>query len=221
MVRTALAGITAVLLILVVVLPSFSEAALDRRQLGHSIKLAILVDKVMQPQANWVTEEWMVKEAAQAGFNVYSPRRGFDKPDEVKQVANWCEKYGIFFMPWMRGSLNAPEGKSAAGKRLVWASGNEQPLWSPNSDEFWDWTDRYIVDYAKLSTEKTHLIGVFLDYENYAPGREANLYSLSYDDIIMKKFADAKGIPFPKLELSQRKAWLEKQGKLKLRRSLV
>ena len=34
-----------------------------RDDLGRSVKLTILVDKVMQPQAGWVTEEWMVEEA--------------------------------------------------------------------------------------------------------------------------------------------------------------
>jgi hypothetical protein len=38
----------------------------------------ILVDKVMQPEGGWHTEEWMVAEAAAAGFNVWSPRQGND-----------------------------------------------------------------------------------------------------------------------------------------------
>lgn len=184
---------------------------IHRQDLGRSVKLTILVDKVMQPQAGWVTEEWMVKQAAEAGFNVFSPRRGHDRLDEVKQVTQWCQKYGIYHMPWMRGSLSAPDGPGADGNRLVWASGSEQPLWSINSDEFWKWTNGFIIEYAKISAQNEHLIGVFLDYENYAPGREGNLYSLSYDDVIMHDFARAKGTKLPELDLAERKSWLEKE----------
>jgi len=184
-----------------------------REDLGRSAKLTILVDKVMQPEAKWVTEEWMVKAAAEAGFNVFSPRAGYDRLDEVRQVTEWCTKYGIFHMPWMRGSLGAPAGEKADGKRVVWSGGGEQPLWSPNSDDFWEWTTRYITEYARISAQNDRLMGVFLDYENYAPGpREGNLYSLSYDDLIFEQFALSKGITLPELELAKRKTWLEEQG---------
>jgi len=188
---------------------NLSAEKIECQDLGRGVKMTILVDKVMQPQAGWATEEWIVKATAEAGFNVFSPRRGHDRLDEVRQVTEWCRKYGIYHMPWMRGSLNAPGGAEADGKRLVWASGNEQLLWSPNSDEFWSWTNRYIIEYAKISIQNNHLIGVFLDYENYAEGKEGNLYSLSYDDIIMAEFALSKGIELPELELSTRKSWLE------------
>jgi hypothetical protein len=183
-----------------------------REDLGRSEKLRIVVDKVMQPTEDWVTKEWMVKEAAEAGFNVFSPRRGHDRLEEVVEVTEWCEKYGIYHMPWMRGTLAAPDGPEADGKRVVWANGSEQPLWSVNSDEFWEWTHQYIVEYARLSAENAHLMGVFLDYENYAPGKQGNLYSLSYDDIIMGKFAEARGIELPELDLVARRGWLEEQG---------
>ncbi|HHX39957.1 MAG TPA: hypothetical protein GX715_08335 [Armatimonadetes bacterium] len=183
----------------------------SRQELGRTVKLTILVDKVMQPVEGWVTKEWMIKAAADAGFNVFSPRRGHERLQEVRDVTEWCRKYGIYHMPWMRGTLEAPKGPEADGKRVVWASGNEQPLWSPNSDEFWEWTARYIVEYAKISANNKHLMGVFLDYENYAPGKEGNLYSLSYDDVILKRFAQARGIEIPKLELGARKSWLEEQ----------
>lgn len=183
-----------------------------RDQLGREVKLRILVDKVMQPTRGWITEEWMVKEAAEAGFNVFSPRHGYDDLDKVRQVTGWCRKYGIYHMPWMRGSLEAPADAQSEGKRMLWAIG-EQLLWSPNSDEFWEWTAKYIVEYAKLSAEDPTLLGVFLDYENYAPGpRQGNLYGLSYDDVIMGKFAQHKGIELPALGPTERKPWLEAQG---------
>ncbi len=184
-----------------------------RDDLGRTVKFRILVDKVMQPEAGWVTKEWMVKETADAGFNVYCPRTGYDDLRAVRNVTRWCRKYGIYHIPWMRGTLAAPDSPESDGKRLVWANGAEQPLWSPNSDELWEWMNRYIVEYAKLSTKNRYLIGVFLDFENYAPGgKMGNCYGLSYDDIIMAKFADARGLKLPKLEPVQRKKWLEDQG---------
>ncbi len=202
--------------ILVLIVCFVSTAAIaepiNRADLGRSVKLTVLVDKVMQPTADWVTQEWMVKEAADAGFNVFSPRIGHARLDEVRRVTGWCEKYGVFHMPWMRGSLTAPEGTVADGKRLVWSSGTEQPLWSPNADEFWDWTTEYIVEYAKMSAENSHLMGVFLDYENYAPGKQGNLYALSYDTFTLGKFAEARGIALPELAPKARKPWLEEQN---------
>jgi len=185
----------------------------DLEAMGRSVKFRIVVDKVMQPVEEWTTKEWMVREAAEAGFNVFCPRAGFDRLDEVRQAADWCAKYGILYMPWMRGTLKASmDDASAAGRRLVWENGVEQPLWSPNADELWQWMTRYIVEYAKLSRSRPALIGVFLDYENYAPGRVRNAYSLSYDDAILAKFAKLRGIDLPDLPLDQRRKWLEEQG---------
>ncbi|MHB8996316.1 MAG: hypothetical protein ACYC63_13815 [Armatimonadota bacterium] len=190
---------------------AYAASLPPRDELGRSIKMTVLVDKVMQPEAKWTTEEWMLKETAEAGFNVYSPRHGFDDFAAVHRVSEWCEKYGLYHMPWMRGTLGAPAGAEADGKRLVWANGAEQALWSPNSDEFWAWTTKYIVEYARQSATDKALMGVFLDYENYAPGKQGNLYELSYDNLIMGQFAKAKGIEIPALEPAQRKAWLEEQ----------
>lgn len=179
-----------------------------RADLGRTEKLRILVDKVMQPTEGWVTKEWMVREAAEAGFNVFSPRSGHDRLDEVRQVTEWCEKYGVFHMPWMRGSLEAPRGQEADGKRVLWADGDEQTLWSPCSDEFWEWTTKYVVEYAKLSAQTDHIIGVFLDYENYWPGGQGNLYEVSYENVILEPFLKQKRMAIPELEPGARKAWL-------------
>ncbi len=189
-----------------------AAAQIAREDLGRSVKLTILVDKVMLSHTRWQMQEWMVDEAVQAGFNVISPRSGADDLDNVRRVARWCADRGIFYMPWMRGTLTAPDGPEADGKRLVWASGIEQALWSPNSDEFWRWVTDYIVEYARISAENKHLMGVFLDYENYAPGKPGNCYDLSYDDLILGRFAEARGIELPELALDARKSWLEEQG---------
>jgi len=188
---------------------SYAATLPPLESLGRTTKLRILVDKVMQPVAGWHTEEWMIRATAQAGFNVYCPRIGYDRPKELRQVAQWCKKYGIYFMPWMRGTLPAPQDASAAGRRLVWANGVEQPLWSPNPDELWKWMEHYVVQYARLSREIPSVLGVFFDFENYAPGRVRNAYSLSYDDWTLQRFAQEKGISIPSLPFQQRAKWLK------------
>ena len=204
--------VLAIVAALTVALGHIHAASLTRHDLGRTVKFKILVDKVMQPTAGWHTEEWMVKEAAEAGFNVFSPRIPNDLT-EVRQVTGWCADNGILHLPWMRGSLavslTAPE---AEGKRMIWASGAEQELWSPNSDAFWKWTNELIVEYAKISKEMPALFGVFLDYENYAPGAKGgNCYSLSYDSEILGKFAAAQGITIPDLTPEDRYPWLTEQ----------
>ena len=104
-----------------------------------------------------------------------------------------------------------PAGSQAEGKRILWASGNEQPLYSPCSDEFWEWTAKYIVEYAKQSAQSDHIIGVFLDYENYIRGGSGNLYHITYENVILEPFLKSKGIEFPKLPPDGRKSWLEEQ----------
>ncbi|MFW6155950.1 MAG: hypothetical protein ACOC7J_01415, partial [Armatimonadota bacterium] len=194
----------------VVMTAGVCSAELTRHDLGRTVKFKVLVDKVMQPEAGWHTEQWMVQEAAEAGFNVWSPRRANDL-DEVRQVTEWCEEEGILHIPWMRGTLGASlDDEAADGKRMVWASGLESSLWSPNSDEFWEWTNDLVLEYARISAEMPTLFGVFLDYENYAEG--PNCYELSYDDIIMNAFADEKGISLPDLPFDERKDWLTDQG---------
>ncbi|MGI5817798.1 MAG: hypothetical protein ACOX9R_06840 [Armatimonadota bacterium] len=186
------------------------SAELTRHDLGRTVKFKVLVDKVLQPEAGWHTEQWMVKETAEAGFNVWSPRRANDL-DEVRQVTQWCKEEDILHIPWMRGTLGVSlDNEAADGKRMVWASGVEDQLWSPNSDEFWQWTNDLVLEYAKISAEMPTLFGVFLDYENYALG--PNCYELSYDDLIMGSFAREKGLTLPDLPFDQRHGWLVEQG---------
>lgn len=211
MTRWKLLPPSATLLLFVLASGSIAQE-IRRSDLGRTEKLRILVDKVMQPEEGWVTKEWIVRETAQAGFNVFSPRRGHERLGEVRQVTKWCERYGIFHIPWMRGTLSAPRGPEADGKRILWASGSEQPIWSVCSDEFWDWTTEYIVEYAKISAQTDNLIGVFLDYENYWPGGHGNLYQITYEDAILNPFLEAKGVDRPQLAPGTRKSWLEQQG---------
>ncbi len=188
-------------------------AAPDAADLGESVKFRLLVDKVMHHAAEATSAQWVVEETAAAGFNVYSPRLGYADLQMVRDVTDWCAASGIYHMVWMRGTLAAPEGDGAAGRRCVWANGHEELLWSPNSDEFWEWTARYITEYARISAEKPNLLGVILDYENYAPGEGVGfLYPYSYDDVILAGFAEAQGIALPELALNERASWLNDQG---------
>ncbi len=181
-----------------------------RDQLGREVKLRILVDKVMQPVAGWTTEEWMIEEAADAGFNVFSPRIGYDNLEAVEQVTRWCEEQGIYHQVWIRGTLEVSDPEAAEGRMLVWRNGGEQPLYSPNADELWDWLTRYCVEYARISAENPHLMGVFLDYENYAAGvrMSGTVYDLSYDQMTLDMFAEDEGVEIPDLAPAERYQWL-------------
>lgn len=70
-----------------------SPSTLRRADLGHTVKFTCVVDKVMQAHAGWVAEEWMIREAAEAGFNIYSPRIGYEDLDAVARVTAWCRRH--------------------------------------------------------------------------------------------------------------------------------
>jgi len=190
-----------------VVLTCILSSAPSASGAGRAEKLRVLVDKVLMAFNKWVMTEDHVREIAEAGFNVVSPRLGNDDMNEVRKIAGLAQKYGIYHMPWMRGTLVAK-----GDVKLVWRDGSEQELASPNSDELWDWMTGLIVSYAKISTEYPNLSGVFLDYENYSPGNQGNCYDLSYDTKILTEFAEARGIELPGLPADERYSWLKEKG---------
>jgi hypothetical protein len=184
-------------------LPPFAD------MLNGKEKWRVLVDKVLQTGSTIKTEEWMVQTTAEAGFNVLSPRWRAEKLDEVEQIAKWSKKHGIYYLPWLRGSIPVPNGTVATGHRLVWGNGEERALWSPNSVEYWNELEKMLIPYARLSLTHPSLFGVFFDYENYDRGGDRwNLFWLSYDDVILNKFANAKNVTIPELPLKERKNWL-------------
>ncbi|MGI5817545.1 MAG: hypothetical protein ACOX9R_05545 [Armatimonadota bacterium] len=198
---------------LVVVLAGCARSAPPPDEPAVHDTLRILVDKVMHRSAEASSAQWVVEETAAAGFNVYSPRSGYDDLEMVRQVADWCAASGIGHMVWMRGTLKAPDGARSEGRRAVWADGHEEELWSPNSDELWEWLTRHITEYARISAERPALLGVILDFESYAPGKGPTfVYPYSYDDLILGMFAEARGIDLPELPLDQRASWLGGQG---------
>jgi hypothetical protein len=178
-------------------------------------KLRVLVDKVLMASNGWVMTQDHIREIAAAGFNVVSPRRGNDDVGEVRRIAELAQAHGMRHMPWMRGTLLVPEDMPAdSGKRMVWADGTEQDLYSPNADELWEWMSTRILGYARVSVEAPALMGVFLDFENYAPRAQSDAYALSYDSPILERFGQAHGVHVPVLPRPQRKRWLEDNGHL-------
>jgi len=176
-------------------------------------KLRVLVDKVLMASNDWVMTEAHVEEIAAAGFNVVTPRRGNDDIGEVRRIAALANRYGMRHMPWMRATLLVPEDEPAdSGKRLVWADGTQQDLYSPNAEELWEWMSRRILDYARASIDAPALMGVFLDFENDAPRAQSDAYALSYDNRILEQFGRASGIDVPQLPPAERKRWLEDHG---------
>ena len=170
-------------------------------------KMRILVDKTfMHFQDEIITRDQMRK-VAEAGFTVFVPRRGGSDLEFLRKTAGWAKEEDISFMPWMRGTYPAGDGP-----KMVWADGTVTPICSPTSDRFWDWTERYITAYAKLSTEVPSVIGVFLDYEIYAHPKQGNAYALSYDIPILQDFAEKEDFDLPDLAPDERAKWLRKQG---------
>lgn len=187
---------------------------------GSMENIALMVDKVMNGSTNYQHAEWMVQEAAAAGFNVYVARKFHNDSSQyvtalpqLQQLAQWCEQYGMKTMVWMRGTL-AVDGTNpvAIGKRYL-PETVEAPLWSPNSDELWAHLTNWIVQYAQLSVSNPAIEGVFLDFENYSGvvGASVFCYHLSYDDIITSEFSTAYNIIVP-VAAGQRKAWLIANG---------
>lgn len=200
--HTRRTGFLAVALLLVALGGTPLHGQESRRQPPE--KLRILVDKVLMADNDWVMTENHVAEIATAGFNVVSPRRGNEDMDEVRRIARLAGEYGMRHMPWMRGTKMA-EGE----ERLVWAVGTEQEICSPNADELWGWMTHRIVQYARISLEEPALMGAFLDFENYWPGKQGwNGYPLSYDMAVMRAFAAVQDIQLPELDPAERYPWL-------------
>jgi hypothetical protein len=161
------------------------------------------VDKVLSRSNNWVLTEKHMDEIREAGFNVIVPRQGGEDMARVRCVAEMARKRGMFYMAWMRGTL-----ATKTGTRFVWQDGSIQDLYSPNADELWDWMTRLILGHARLSVENPAIVGSFLDFENYAAGKQGNCYELSYDMKILTEFAAERGLNVPDLGPNQRYPWL-------------
>lgn len=180
--------------------------------LGPPGKWRILVDKVLMKQNNWVMTEDHVLEIKEAGFNIISPRKGGTESDRVRHVSRLAQKHGMYYVAWMRGSI-----KTDTGLKYVHADGSEQSMYSPNADELWAWMTRIVLEHARISLEIPSMIGTFFDFENYGPRKrgKGDLYQLSYDAVIIKKFFEGKSTALPDFLPAEREPWLRENGLLK------
>lgn len=187
--------------------PGGPAIAGDWEDLCRTGKIRVFVDKVLMRSNGWVMTEDHVRQIAEAGFNVVCPRKGGEDMERVRRIAKCAQKYGIYYMPWMRGTLKAKKGP-----KLLWSNGVEQDICSPNSEELWEWMNHLIIDYARISSHIPSLIGVFLDFEIYASKKQGEAYPISYDDKILEQFAKANDLVLPKLKPGERSLWLTKRG---------
>jgi hypothetical protein len=171
--------------------------------LGKEDKFRVLVDKVLSRSNDWIMTDRHIKEIKEAGFNVVVPRMGGTDTQRVRRVAAMARENGLFYMAWMRGTLS-----TTTDPRVVWENGVVQDLYSPSSDQLWEWMTGHILDQAKISAENPAVIGTFLDFENYARNRVRNCYFLSYDELTLAQFAETRGLKLPALEPARRKEWL-------------
>lgn len=182
-----------------------------RQELGSRQEpYRILVDKVLMAANEWVMTADHVREIKAAGFNVVVPRLGADDNARVEKVARLAEAEGLFYVPWIRGTVVE---KGDPKLRATDALGRCGELASPNGDRLWGyWRDR-ILFYARLSREVPSVLGVFLDFENYDPAKVGGgmCYTLSYDAPVLERFAAAQGLKLPDPLPRDRAAWLEEQ----------
>jgi len=179
-------------------------------QPGHPFlrqKPRILVDKVLMADNQWVMTDAHVKEVKAAGFNVVSPRIGGTDPSRVRKVAAMAQENGLFYVAWMRGSLD-----TKTGLKHVYPDGHDCDVFSPNSDDLWDWLERTLLEHARISVEIPAMAGSFLDFENYARGGSGNHYDLSYDARVLADFAKARGLALPEMAPGERARWIADQG---------
>lgn len=186
--------------------PSLAQS--DQRQ---DRKLRILVDKVLMAGNDWVMTADHVRQIAGAGFNVVCPRRGNEDIDEVLRVAALAADNGIRHMPWIRGTLRVDSTDHRQEVRLTWPDGTVQDLYSPNSDTLWSRLQARVVEFARASLREPAVMGAFFDFENYAPGGHGDAYPLSYDGLIMRRYAEARDLELPPLPPAERRDWLMRE----------
>jgi hypothetical protein len=143
-----------------------------------------------------------------AGFNVICPCWGAEDDARLREDAALAERNGLFYLRWMPGTLNAPEGDPYC---LTWADGTVQSIYGPNAPALWAWMQERILTYAGLSKESA-LKGVFLDFENYAPNAQGDGYPISYDRPTLEGFASQRRMTLPDLPPGERRPWLEQKG---------
>lgn len=172
-------------------------------------KLRIFIARSNQMYRDGISSEQM-QQIADSGVNVFGHRWGHRDEAAIDHALDLCEAHGLHYAPWMRGSVRGePEDPS---HRIVWSSGEVQPLAGPLTPELWNELEQWIIHFAEQSVDRP-VVGVMLDFENYADNKQANLYSVSYDVYSLNRFAELNGAPAPPDDLTAEdaRAWFEAQ----------
>ena len=91
---------TLTLAVVAAVCVTSSPRAADRGALGTTDKFRVFVDKVFaEPNRYGITEDH-IRQIAEAGFNVVSPRRGHDDLARVRREAQWAQRAGRMRGRW-------------------------------------------------------------------------------------------------------------------------
>lgn len=159
-----------------------------------------------------ITAEQMGR-IAEAGFNIFGHRWGPGDDAEVRRVADLAGAAGLRYAPWLRGTLSIPEDAPAADadERIVWPSGATQPLYGPLAPALWEHLEERLLHFAELSAEHPQVVGVMLDFENYAPNKQGHLYPVSFDVASLRRFARERGLEAPPDDLApgDARAWYD------------
>ena len=159
---------------------------------GENVKIKIFVDKVFSRNKTRELSEDSVRQIAEAGFNVLCPRWHGKDVKKMELYSNWAKKYNMDFMVWFRGTLKTDDDNES----FVYADGTKVGICSPISKRYWEYLEKWILTYAKVSS-RGGVSGLFLDFEMYARPKLSNAFLVSYDKESLKLFGKYKNINIP------------------------
>jgi len=153
-------------------------------------KIRILVDKIFSRNKNGAVSDSDFKVIKNMGFNVLSTKWSSCNKKKLSRDAEMCKKNGMYYLPWMRGTLRNIEHEA---HKLVWGNGVVQDIYSPNSPYLWKYLEQWLIYQAKLSREYP-VVGVLFDFEIYGKNKQAHAYYFSYDLYTVKEYCKERGI---------------------------
>jgi hypothetical protein len=138
----------------------------------------ILVDKIFSrnPTRSLLDEDY--RKVKDMGFNVLCPRSSGKNIKMMNRDLKWCRKLNLKFLPWLRGTLNAP---AKLEQSLTSFTRNSSPLYPPDSEAWQKYMLKWLSTYARIQQQEPALLGVFLDFEHYAKPKIMEPYDYSYD----------------------------------------
>jgi len=153
-------------------------------------KIRVLVDKIFSRNKNRAISDSDFKVIKNMGFNVLSTKWSSCNKEKLRRDAEMCKKNAMYFLPWMRGTLKNVKHEA---HKLVWNNGVVQDIYSPNSPYLWEYLEKWLLYYAKLSKEYP-VAGVMFDFEIYAKNKQAHAYYPSYDLYTVREYCKERGI---------------------------